>query len=158
MVPVTVSTCRTRRCLSRRSSVRPSWIRLLVSPPCCHAAGGHWTWMRLCRSSVQLPRPTSGTCDGAAPVSTYVARHCRGQCVSVCRSLMGAQARRQTAPPDDACTLLVDLLSSLLPEHTDLSVMSSLVDTKQVNVDQSSCRGCGPSCRRRTFASATSPL
>jgi hypothetical protein len=32
------------------------------------------------------------------------------------------------------------------------------VDTKQVNGDQSSCRGSGHSCSRRTIASATSPL
>jgi hypothetical protein len=59
-----VSTYRARRCLSRRSSVRRPLMRLLARPPCCHAAGGTWTWMRLCRSSVQLPRPASGSCHG----------------------------------------------------------------------------------------------
>ena len=94
-----VSTCRARRCLSRRSSVRRPLMRLLGRPPCCHAAGGQWTWMRLRRSSVQLSRPASGLCDGTAPVSTSRARHCSGRRLLVRRSLVVDQASRQHAPP-----------------------------------------------------------
>ena len=82
-----VSTCRARRCLSRRSSVRRSWMGLLARPSYCHAAGSQWTWVRLCRSSVQLSRPATRRCDGAASVSTCLARHCRGQRLSVVRRL-----------------------------------------------------------------------
>ena len=95
----TVSTCRARRCLSRRSSVRRSWMRLLARAPCCHAAGGRWKWMRLCRACLQPPRPTSRQSDGTAPISTSCARHCRGQRLSVNRPLIVAQACRQPAPP-----------------------------------------------------------
>ena len=95
----TVSTCSARRCFSRRSYVCASWLRLLAPPPCCHADRCQWTWMRLCRSSVQLPCLASSPCHGAAPVSTSRARHCRGQRLSVRRSLMGDQAWRQPAPP-----------------------------------------------------------
>ena len=90
-----VSTCRARRCHSRRSSVRRPWMRLLARPQCSHAAGAKWTWMRLCRSSIQLPRPAYGPCDGAAPVSESRARHCSRPCLSVRRSLMVVQACRQ---------------------------------------------------------------
>ena len=38
-----VSPCRARRCLIRRSPARRSWMRLLARQPCCHAAGGEWT-------------------------------------------------------------------------------------------------------------------
>ena len=96
---VTVSTSRARRCLSRRSSVRLSWMRRLARPPCCRETGGQWTWMRLRRSSVQLSYPASSPCDGAVPVSTSRARHCRGQRLSVRQSLMVVQACRQLAPP-----------------------------------------------------------
>ena len=94
-----VSTCRARRCLSRRSSVRWSWMRLLGRPPCCHAAGGQWTWMQLCRSSVQLPCPASSLCDGTTPVSTSLARHCQGQRLSVRRSLKTVHGCRQPTHP-----------------------------------------------------------
>ena len=78
---------------------------------------------------------------------------------SVCPSVVDRRSSvTSVCTPDDSCTLLVEYVSPLLPEHTDLSIMSTLVDTKKVNVDQSSCRGCGPTCSRRTFASATSPL
>ena len=83
----------------RRSSVRRSWMDLLGCRPCCHAAGGLWTWMQLCRSSVQLQRPASGQCDGAARVSSSLARHCRGQRLSARRSLMDVQEYRQHTPP-----------------------------------------------------------
>jgi hypothetical protein len=55
--------------------------------------------MRLCRSSVQMPRPASGQCDDPELVSTCVARHCRGQRLSARWSLMVAQACRHPAPP-----------------------------------------------------------
>jgi hypothetical protein len=55
--------------------------------------------MRLCWSCVQLSRPTSPSCAGAATVSTSLARHCRGQRLSVRQSLMVVQACRQLAPP-----------------------------------------------------------
>ena len=87
------------RVFSRRSYVCASWLRLLAPPPCCHAATGHWMWLRPSRSSIQLPRPTSGSCDGTAPVSTPHAPHCSGQRLSVRRSLMGVQACRQQARP-----------------------------------------------------------
>ena len=95
----TVSTCRVRRCLSRRSPLRPTWIHLLARPPGRHAAGGQWTWMQLYRSSVQLSCPASSPCDGTTPVSTSRARHCRGQSESVRRSLIVVQEYRQPAPP-----------------------------------------------------------
>ena len=56
-------------------------------------------WMRLSRSSVQLPCLASGPCDGTALPSTSLARHCRGQRLSVRRSSMVAQACRQQARP-----------------------------------------------------------
>ena len=158
MMVAPVSTCRTRRCLSLRSFVSRSWMRLLGSPPCCHAAGGQRTWIRLCRSSVQLSHPALCPCHCAPLVSTSPARHCRGQRLSVRRSLMVVQPWRQLAPPT---THVRCLSTSCRPSYpTTLTSVSCrrCIDTKQVNVDQSSCRGCGPSCRRRTFASATSPL
>jgi hypothetical protein len=94
-----VSMCHTRRCHSRRLSVRRSWMRPLAHPPCCHAAGSQWTWMRLCRSNVQLPCPGSGGCDGATPVSTSLSRHCHGQHMSVRRSFVVVQACRQHTLP-----------------------------------------------------------
>ena len=99
MVLASDTTCRTRRCLSRRSSVRRSWMHLLARPQCCHEAGGQWTWMRLCQSSVQLPCPASCPCDGVALVSTTVTRHYHGHRLPVRRSLMVVQACRQLAPP-----------------------------------------------------------
>ena len=99
MVLATVSTCRARRCLRRRSSVLRSWMRLLARPPCCHAAGGQWTSVRRCRSSVQLPCPASRPCDGTATVSTSRARHCSGQRLVVRGSLMIVQAYHQRTPP-----------------------------------------------------------
>ena len=93
-----VSTCSARPCLSQHSPVRRSCMRLLGRRPCCHPAGILWSWIRLCRSSVQLPSPASGQCDGTATVSTSRARHCRGQRVSVSRSLMAVPACRQPAP------------------------------------------------------------
>ena len=158
MVLATVSTCRARRCLSRRSSVRRSWMRLVARPPCCHEAGGLWTWMRLCRSSVQLPCPAPGQCYGIAPVSTSLARHHSGQRLSVRRPLMVAQACRQHAPRRlmyAACRLAVIALTRA---HRPQCHVDAALTRKQVIVDQSSCRGCGPSCSRRTFASATSPM
>ena len=89
----TVSTCRTRRCLSQRSSVRRSWMRPLGRPPCCRATGGSWTWLLPCPSSVQLLGPTSRSCDGTAPVSTYRARHWLSQRSSVRRSWKRLLAR-----------------------------------------------------------------
>ena len=94
-----VSMCHTRRCHSRRLSVRRSWMRPLAHPPCCHAAGSLWTWMRLCRSSVQLPRPASSPCDGTTRVPSTLARHCSGQRLSVRQSNMVVQAYHQRAPP-----------------------------------------------------------
>ena len=94
-----VLTCRARRCLRRRSSVRRSWMRPLAHPPCCHAAGSLWTWMRLSRSSVQLPRPASSPCDGTTRVPSTLARHCSGQRLSVRQSNMVVQAYHQRAPP-----------------------------------------------------------
>ena len=88
----TVSLRRTRRYLSRRSSVRRSWMRLLARTPCCHVAGGRWTWMQLCRSSVQLLRAALSPCHVAALVSTSHSRHCSGQRLSIGRSLMAVQA------------------------------------------------------------------
>ena len=80
-----------------------------------------------CRgASVQLPRPVSGPCHGAAHVSTCLVRYCHDQRLYVRRTLMVVHARSELAPPDDSCTLLVDLVSSFLPEHTDLSVTSTL--------------------------------
>ena len=39
--------------------------RLLACPPCCHAAAGLWTWMRLCPLTLQLPlMTTSPRCLG----------------------------------------------------------------------------------------------
>jgi hypothetical protein len=55
--------------------------------------------MRLCRSSVQLPCPTSRSCAGTTPVSACVAGHCRGQRLPVRRSLMAVPVCRQPAPP-----------------------------------------------------------
>ena len=103
-----VSTCSARPCLSQHSPVRRSCMRLLGRRPCCHPAGGQWTWMRLCRSSVQLPCQASAQCDAAALVSTSLSRHSHGQRLSVRRSLMGVQVCRQPTPPDASCTLLVD--------------------------------------------------
>jgi hypothetical protein len=152
-----VLTCRTRRSLNRRSSVRRSWMRLLAGTPCCHAAAGRWTWMRLCRSSVQLPRLASSPCDGPAAVSACVARHCRGQRLSVRRSLMVVPACRQPGPlTTHARCLSTSCRRSYQSTLTSVSCRRC-VDSKLVNVAQSSCRGCGPPCSRRTFASATSP-
>ena len=39
MVLATVSAYRVRHCVSQRSPVCRSWMRLLARPPCCHAAG-----------------------------------------------------------------------------------------------------------------------
>ena len=152
-----VSTCRARRCHSRRSSVRRSWMRLLGCRPCCHAPGCLWTWMRLRRSSVQLPCPASGQCDGAATVSTSRTRHCRDHRLSVRRSLMGVQTRRQPAPPTTHAGCLSTSCRRSYPSTLTSLSCRRCVDTKQVNVDRSICRGCGSSYRR-TIASATSPL
>ena len=158
MVLATVSTCRTRGSLSQRSSVRRSRMRLLGRPPFCHAAGGLWTWMRLWQSSVQLPRQASGQCDGAAPVSTSPARHCSGQRLSVRRSVVVDQACRQPAPPTTHVRYLSTSCRWSYPSTLTTVSCRRCVDAKQVNVDLSSCRACGPSCSRRSFASATSPL
>ena len=143
---------------SQRSSVRRSWMCLFARPTCCHVAGRQRTWMRLCRSGVQLLRPAPGQCDGVAPVSTSRACHCHGQRLSVSRSLMAVQASRQPAPPTTHAPC-----SSTSCRRSYQSTLTSAscrrcADTKQVNVDLSSCRGCGPYCSRRTFVSATSPL
>ena len=98
MVLATVSRCRGRHCHSRHSSVRRLWMRLLARRACCHEAGARWTWMRLCPCNVQLPRQASRPCDCAASVSSSVACDCRGQRLSVRRSLMIGQPCRQPAP------------------------------------------------------------
>ena len=153
-----VSTSRARRCLSQRSSVRRPWTRLLARPPCCHAAGALWTWMRLWQSSVQQQGPASCPCDGTAPVSTSLDRHCCGQRPSVCRSFMVVQACRQPTPPPTHARRLSTSCRRSYPSTLTSVSCRRCVDTKQAIVAQSSCRGCGPSCRRRIFASATSPL
>ena len=158
MVLATVSTCRARRCLSRRSSVRRSWMCLLARPPCCHAAGGQWTWMRVCQSSVQLPCPASRPCDGAAHVSTSRACCCHDPRLSVCRSYMVVRAYHQHTPPTTHVRCLWTSCRRSYPSTLTSMSCRRCVDTKLANVDQSSCRGCGPSCSRRTFASATSPM
>ena len=158
MVLAPVSTCRAPRCLRRRSSVRRSWMRLLARPLCCHAAGPLWTWMRLCRSSVQLSCPASRPCHGAAPVSTSLTRHCRCQRLPVPRSLMIVQEYRQPRPPTTHVRCLSTSCRRSYPSPLASVSCRRCVDTEEVNVDLSSCRGCGPSCRRRRFASATSPL
>ena len=54
-----VLTYRVRDCVSQRSPVCRSWMRLLARPPCCHAAGGERTSLWLCPSSLQLPMLTT---------------------------------------------------------------------------------------------------
>ena len=49
------------------------------------------------------------------------------QSTSVCPSVVdGRSSVPSTCTPDDSCTLLVEYVSPLLPEHTDLSVMLTL--------------------------------
>ena len=133
-------------------------MRILARPLCCHAAGSLWARMRLSRSSIQLQRPASGQCDGAARVSSSLARHCRGQRLSARRSLMDVQEYRQHTPPTTHMRCLSTCCLRSYPSALTSVSCRRCVDTKQLNVDLSTCRGCGPSCRRRTFASATSPL
>jgi hypothetical protein len=72
--------------------------------------------------------------------------------------LMDDQACRQYAPPSThACYLSASCRHCFTSTLTSVS-RRPCVDTKQVNVDQSSCRGCDPSCSRRTSVSATSSL
>ena len=86
-----VATCHARQYLSQRSSASRSLMRLLACIPYGYPAGGQWRWLRLCRSCVQLSCPVSPLYDGAATVSSSLACDCRGQRLSVRRSLMVAQ-------------------------------------------------------------------
>ena len=133
MVLAPVSTCPARRCHSRRSSVRRPWMRLLARPQCSHAAGAKWTWVRLCPSSVQLPRPASGQCDAAAPASTCLARHCSGQRLSVRRSLIAVQPYRQPAPPTThVCCLSTSCRRSYPNTLTSVSCRRSLTRSRSM--------------------------
>ena len=76
--------------------------------------------------NVLLPRPASRPCDGTARVSASLSRHCRGQRLSVRRSLMVVQPWRQLAPPTTHARCLSRSCRRCLSEHTELSVMSKL--------------------------------
>jgi hypothetical protein len=51
-----VHPCRLRLLVAVSVDITGFDARLLARPPSCHVAGGQWTWMLLCRSSVQLQR------------------------------------------------------------------------------------------------------
>ena len=157
MMLVTVSTSRDRRCLSRRSSLRRSWMNLLARPQCCNMAGQS-TWIRLCRPSVQLPRPASCPCDGTAPVSTTLARLCRRQRPSVRRSLMAVQVCRQPPPTTTRTRSLSTSCRHSYPSTlTSVSCRRCLTRSRSMWICRAVVDAVLP-CRRRTFTSATSPL
>ena len=83
----------------------------------------------------------------------------RPRSASVCPPVVdGCSSVTSTCPPTTHVRYLSTSCRRSYPSTLTSESCRRCVDTKQVNVDLSSCRGCGPSCSRRTFATATSPL
>ena len=119
--------CSCRRCLRRRSSVRRSWLRLHACPRWCQ---GGWR-------SVNVDATVADMCTA---VTTSVwsgwccfARRSRGQRLTVCRCYDGGSTVRSALHPRrrmyTACRLR---------EQAELSVLSTILDEKEDNVEESS--------------------
>ena len=112
----------------------------------------------LCQSSVQLPRPASSKRDGTTPVSTCLARHCRGQRLSVRRTLMGVQAYRQPAPTTSHVRCMSTSCHPFFPSTLNsVSCRRWLTRSRSLWISGDVVDAVPP-CRRRTFTSATSSL
>jgi hypothetical protein len=102
VILATVSMCLARRCLSQRSSVRRSWMRLPACPPCCQ--GGWWSGGRGCGCG-----SPAYSCHDQILVPLVLLSSSLPRSTSVHPSVVdGSSSLPPACSPDNSCTLLID--------------------------------------------------